>query len=174
MKQFDTNSKGFTIVELLIVIVVIGILAAISIVTYSGIRNRANDTTVQSDLRNTQTNLQLWMTKNNAPPLANTANVAQVNETFIVTRNAYNTRDNGNSLLYCRSDDKFAVLARSASGNNFYVSSALGSGSLETLSYRANSSTVCPLLGVATSDPGYGWRWQFYQGSWREDFTPGA
>jgi len=36
------RQSGFTIVELLIVIVVIGILAAITIVAYSGITNRAN------------------------------------------------------------------------------------------------------------------------------------
>lgn len=43
-------TKGFTIVELLIVIVVIGILAAIVLVSYNGIQNRAKITVVQSDL----------------------------------------------------------------------------------------------------------------------------
>lgn len=38
------RSRGFTIVELLIVIVVIAILAAISIVTYNGIQTRAKNT----------------------------------------------------------------------------------------------------------------------------------
>lgn len=38
------RKAGFTIVELLIVIVVIAILAAISIVAYNGIQNRARDT----------------------------------------------------------------------------------------------------------------------------------
>lgn len=42
--------SGFTIVELLIVIVVIAILAAISIVAYSGITARANDSQRMSDL----------------------------------------------------------------------------------------------------------------------------
>ena len=36
------NHTGFTIVELLIVIVIIGILAAITIVAYNGVSNRAN------------------------------------------------------------------------------------------------------------------------------------
>lgn len=38
------NNSGFTIVELLIVIVVIAILAAISVVAYNGIQTRANNT----------------------------------------------------------------------------------------------------------------------------------
>lgn len=38
-----TIRSGFTIVELLVVVVVIGILASISLVAYNGIQNRAND-----------------------------------------------------------------------------------------------------------------------------------
>jgi prepilin-type N-terminal cleavage/methylation domain-containing protein len=43
-------TTGFTLVELLIVIVVIAILAAISVVAYTGIQNRANNTTVEADI----------------------------------------------------------------------------------------------------------------------------
>jgi len=42
------SDKGFTIVELLIVIVVIAILAAITIVAYNGIQTRAKATAAQS------------------------------------------------------------------------------------------------------------------------------
>ena len=48
--QKAKRNLGFTIVELLIVIVVIAILAAISIVAYTGIQARARDTTRKNDL----------------------------------------------------------------------------------------------------------------------------
>src|SRR5690606_12171852 len=44
------SQHGFTIVELLIVIVVIGILAAIAIVSYRGIQARASETALKSEL----------------------------------------------------------------------------------------------------------------------------
>lgn len=44
------GSVGFTIVELLIVVVVIGVLAAISLVAYNGMQNRAHDTKRRADL----------------------------------------------------------------------------------------------------------------------------
>ena len=52
--------SGFAIVELLSVIVVIGILAAISIVAYNGIQNRANDIAVKNDLSNIAKKYELY------------------------------------------------------------------------------------------------------------------
>jgi prepilin-type N-terminal cleavage/methylation domain-containing protein len=48
----STRRTGFTIVELLIVIVVIGILAAISIVAFNGVQARSRDARRVSDLNN--------------------------------------------------------------------------------------------------------------------------
>lgn len=49
----NTSKSGFTIVELIIVIVVIGILASVAIVSYSGASNRALEVALSSDLENT-------------------------------------------------------------------------------------------------------------------------
>jgi prepilin-type N-terminal cleavage/methylation domain-containing protein len=54
------KNQGFTIVELLIVIVVIGILAAITIVSYTGISQRAVAASLRSDLENTVKQLKLY------------------------------------------------------------------------------------------------------------------
>lgn len=47
-------SRGFTIVELLIVIVVIAILAAISVVAYNGIQQRSRDSRREQDIASTK------------------------------------------------------------------------------------------------------------------------
>lgn len=48
-KGHRIQSQGFTIVELLIVIVVIGILAAITVVAFNGVQERARTTARESD-----------------------------------------------------------------------------------------------------------------------------
>ncbi|MFZ1243029.1 MAG: prepilin-type N-terminal cleavage/methylation domain-containing protein, partial [Candidatus Saccharimonas sp.] len=67
-QTYHTNKRGFTIVELLIVIVVIAILAAISIVAYNGIQNRAHDTLVQNDIMNAGKQLELYFVDHDAYP----------------------------------------------------------------------------------------------------------
>ena len=50
MVSLKNKSKGFTIVELLIVIVVIGILATLVIVTFTGIQQKARDSKRKTDI----------------------------------------------------------------------------------------------------------------------------
>jgi general secretion pathway protein G len=64
------KSKGFTIVELLIVIVVIGILAAITIVAYNGIQVRARDTDRVSDIGQIRKKLEVYRAFNDSYPAA--------------------------------------------------------------------------------------------------------
>ena len=63
--------NGFTIVELLIVIVVIAILAAISIVAYNGIQSRAKDAERQNDMGAIKKALELYYVDNSSYPTSN-------------------------------------------------------------------------------------------------------
>lgn len=62
------KNLGFTIVELLIVIVVIGILAAITIVAFNGVQNRANNIARISELRDWQKLFEMYKAENGAYP----------------------------------------------------------------------------------------------------------
>ena len=50
-QRINKNTAGFTIVELLIVVVVIAILAAIAIVAYNGITQRSKESALKSELK---------------------------------------------------------------------------------------------------------------------------
>ncbi|MDB5167909.1 MAG: ral secretion pathway protein [Candidatus Saccharibacteria bacterium] len=62
------RSVGFTIVELLIVIVVIGILAAITIVAYTGVQARARNADRQADINAIVKALALYQIDNGSYP----------------------------------------------------------------------------------------------------------
>lgn len=71
MSFISKKQKGFTIVELLIVIVVIAILATISIVAYNGVQQRARDSQRKSDLAAIAKALELYRVDNgHYPPAA--------------------------------------------------------------------------------------------------------
>ena len=60
MISLKKHNSGFTIVELLIVIVVIGILALLVITTYSGIQAKARNSKRSSDVSTIQTQLEAF------------------------------------------------------------------------------------------------------------------
>ena len=70
----QNKSSGFTIVELLIVVVVIGILAAITIVSYNGVAQRAAGASLQSDLSGASTQLKMYQVENGSYPTTNDCN----------------------------------------------------------------------------------------------------
>lgn len=68
MISLKKSNQGFTIVELLIVIVVIGILALLVITTYSGIQAKARNSKRQSDVKSLQTQLEAFFSQNGYYP----------------------------------------------------------------------------------------------------------
>lgn len=69
---YKLKQQGFTIVELLIVIVVIGILAALVITTFTGIQQKARNTERETDIKALQGQIEAYYAQNGKyPTLAN-------------------------------------------------------------------------------------------------------
>tara|TARA_B100001245_G_scaffold89592_1_gene64684 strand:- start:6143 stop:6646 length:504 start_codon:yes stop_codon:yes gene_type:complete len=148
--------SGFTIVELLIVVVVIGILAAIVIVAYNGITNSANDSAVKSDLANAAKALEIYRVNEGAYP-ASVSQVGAMTTPIKVSTQAYQKAPLYN-FAYCwgSSGSSYAIAARSSSGNDFYVSSDSG-GVQSFAGWAGVINTIC-VTNLSQSAGGWGYR----------------
>lgn len=62
------NQKGFTIIELLVVIVIIGILVALTLPNLFSAQARGRDTDRKNELKNVQTKLETYFNDNGSYP----------------------------------------------------------------------------------------------------------
>ena len=140
-KQLSRHkSFGFTIVELLIVIVVIGILAAITIVAFNGVQQQARETTVKAELRQAATKVGLFAAENSdAYPTAPQLEAAGVDLDGDGTTFEYSVDNNADPRTYCITGTQEDV--------QFYISST----------EPAPTSGVCPghsgLAGPSVPEP---------------------
>lgn len=70
----QARMRGFTLVELLVIVTIIGLLAIIAIPKFTGARDKAHRTAMMSDLRNLVTAEEAYFERN----MAYTNNVAQL------------------------------------------------------------------------------------------------
>lgn len=68
MKRSLLQSRGFTVVELIVVIVVIGILAGIVTLSYQGIQRNTREATLHGDLRETAQEIEAYRSQNSRYP----------------------------------------------------------------------------------------------------------
>jgi prepilin-type N-terminal cleavage/methylation domain-containing protein len=133
-RKLAKRQQAFTIVELLIVIVVIAILAAISIVAYNGIQQRAKASAIASDLRALDKGFRLFaadqgqgswwidntLTGTSNPTVSSIVNATNLKNYFQKFSDA--TLTSTTSVIYDNDGDTYnGCSATNTGGVNFYL-----------------------------------------------------
>jgi prepilin-type N-terminal cleavage/methylation domain-containing protein len=127
------NSRaGFTIVELLVVIVVIGILASITIVSYSGIANQATVASIKTNLENNAKKMKMYYTIHGQYPIS--FDVNNCPDSPVIDNNYCLSMANGSSYKYSSpSTETFSIIETNGI-NSFYVTENSSPDDINTLS----------------------------------------
>ncbi len=155
--------NAFTIVELLIVIVIIAILAAITIIGYSVVIRNANDKSVQTDLQKLGDVVKLSLLDNQIVPQGGmtSGGVGTATTfsgiTFHPIPGAYDK--SVSNLYYCEGSigsgttDEFGIIARSTSKNAFVYLSTNGVStfSANVWTTASNGVAICNAAGFTTT-----------------------
>lgn len=164
----QTGRAGFTIVELLIVIVIIGILAAITIAVFNGVQRRAIEASLRADLDAATKKIMLYHVENTTYPSA-------INCVSPATTEVCVQPSGSNSFIYS---------ANNTASPPWYTLTATN----KDLAYQATqSSSPTPLVGPVTnglvarldaadksSYPGSGTTWTDLSGSGRNATLTGV
>lgn len=76
MKKNNGHIAGFSLLELLIAIAIVGVLSALLLASFIGIRAKGRDAQRKADIRQLQTGLQLYYSDQNAYPIQATVTPA--------------------------------------------------------------------------------------------------
>ena len=139
------TSRGFTIVELLIVIVVISILATISILAYTGIQDRARTANAQSTItQNSRTILSYVQTKGSSLLTTDVMNGGNAALKLDASGFKY--------VSFCTNGTDFVLAVQLENGDKYYSKSNISVIQDNSI----NSLLPCSSLSITSATTTYG------------------
>ena len=154
-RRHKGNEEGFTLIELMVVVLIIAILIAIAIPTFLGARQRANNRAAQSSLRNALTAAKTLFTDNNDYNAAGNTALAGVEPSLTFVDNA--TPSDGPKKISVKpvSATQWDAAVWSTSGNCYYIQDlANGPGGTTFGGVTSGASQPnCTADAAATANP---------------------
>lgn len=148
MTSLKSKQQGFTIVELLIVIVVIGILAALVITTFTGIQQKGRNTKRQTDINTLHSHLEAYYAQNSKYPTFGDMNSQSFRTANLKGLDPATFRDPKTAQT---DDGNFELVAAPASGDYAYQPTKDDNSSCDNSS--GNECTKYILTATNESNP---------------------
>lgn len=145
------DEEGFTLIELMVVVLIIAILLAIAIPTFLGARDRANDRAAQSSARNALTAAKVLFTDDQNYLSATPANL-NAEEPSLTHQAGASTGFKIVSVAADLAGDEFGAAVLSKSGKCFLINDASGSGGGTTFALQDPSSACDGTTALAAAD----------------------
>jgi type IV pilus assembly protein PilA len=156
------RDDGFTLIELMVVVLIIAILIAIAIPTFLGARTRAQDRAAQSSLRNSLTAAKTIYTDSQDYTAITQAKLAATEPSlsFAADSTAVSTGQNSVAWKATNATTFFGGVL-SASGTCFYIKDSVAAGSSGTTYSKTATAADCTgdkaALATYSATPAAGW-----------------
>ena len=154
VRQRRNEEEGFTLIELMVVVLIIAILIAIAVPTFLSARESAQDSQAKANLKNAMTNADVLFTDNEsylAPDLAGSITALQTAEPSLTWVTGSTESTSAKEISTELTANTATMVAKSTSGKKCYVIQTVKTGTTAGTHFGSNSvsTTNCSASTVA-------------------------